>query len=47
MQMQMKMQMQRESRRLIRTDVSWSAPFAPDDEDAFEYENYHSPDHTY
>jgi hypothetical protein len=21
--------------------------FAPDDEDAFEYENYHSPDHTY
>ena len=21
--------------------------FAPDDEDAFEYENYHNPDHTY
>jgi hypothetical protein len=21
--------------------------FAPDDEDASEYENYHSPDHTY
>jgi hypothetical protein len=21
--------------------------FAPDDEDAFEYENFHSPDHTY
>jgi hypothetical protein len=21
--------------------------FAPDDEDAFEYGNYHSPDHTY
>jgi hypothetical protein len=20
---------------------------APDDEDAFEYENYHNPDHTY
>jgi hypothetical protein len=21
--------------------------FAPDDEDAFEYENYRNPDHTY